>query len=174
MEHIVKAGDTFESISKQYYNGNPNYAEALRLYNRNDSLLSDISRNGAEGLKPGQRVSIPDAYILEKRYGDTLSRVRPASAEIPAASPEESQKVSTPEPVKETAPVTPKPVTYRVPAGPGQTMFEIARMTLGDGNRWMEINKLNQARYKPEAPIPAGSAVLLPADARVGADGGQP
>jgi len=53
-------------------------------------------------------------------------------------------------------------------------MYEIAKVTLGDGNRWTEIHNLNQQRYKPENRIPAGTEVLLPADARVAADVGQP
>src|SRR5262249_32251615 len=130
-EYVIKEGDTFEGISKQFYM-KPDYAEALRLYNRNDSLLSDISRNGAEGLKPGQRLSLPHTYSLEKGCGDAIPRVRPAGATVPAPAPGESKKVDVPAPATEITP-SPKPVSYCVPEGQGQAMYDIARLTLGNG-----------------------------------------
>ena len=146
------------------------YAEALRLYNRNDSLLSDLGREGSGTLKPGQHLSIPQWEILKKRYGDAIPGVRPAGATAPATGPETSNKV--PLPSKEATP-PPKPVTYRVPAGDGQGMYDLAKKLLGNGERWTEIHNLNR-QYDPLAKIPAGKEVRLPADARVAEVAGQP
>jgi hypothetical protein len=74
------------------------------------------------------------------------------------------------------APVAPPPVAnpagtgplqqYVVPAG-GQQFWQIARDTLGDGNRWAEIYQLNQ-QYDPQLMLPAGAQLKLPPNARVG------
>ena len=173
-EYVVKAGDTFETISDRFYKSNT-WAEALRLYNRNDSLLSDLGRDGT--LKPGQHLSIPQWEILRKRYGDAIPPVRPAGVTVPLTptplppgergrgeGPDTSKKV--PVPAGEAAPLPPKPVTYRVPEGEGQAMYDIAKTLLGNSERWTEIRNLNQ-QYDPAQKIPAGKEVRLPADARV-------
>jgi hypothetical protein len=54
---------------------------------------------------------------------------------------------------------------YAVPAG-GQQFYEIARDTLGDGNRWSEIYQLNQ-QYDPQLMVPAGTQLKLPPEAYV-------
>ncbi len=54
---------------------------------------------------------------------------------------------------------------YRVPAQ-GQMVWEIAQQTLGDPRRWSEIYRLNNS-LRPEAPIPGGTEIRLPASANV-------
>jgi hypothetical protein len=55
---------------------------------------------------------------------------------------------------------------YWVPAG-GKYYYQIAQETLGNPQRWGDIWRLN-TNYPPEAPIPAGAQLQLPADARNG------
>ena len=55
--------------------------------------------------------------------------------------------------------------TYQVP-GMGQTMREIARLTLGNGERWKDIYHLN-AQYRPDYAVPGGTVLTLPPDAKV-------
>jgi MraZ protein len=57
---------------------------------------------------------------------------------------------------------------YRV-RGNGETMREIARHTLGTGERCTEVYKLNPALH-PEDALPAGTVVHLPSDACLPAD----
>ena len=57
------------------------------------------------------------------------------------------------------------PRTYRVAAA-GEYEYDIAKRLLGDGNRWVEINKLNPG-WTPEKPLPGGATLNLPADAQV-------
>jgi MraZ protein len=54
---------------------------------------------------------------------------------------------------------------YEVRTG-GETIQDVARRTLGAGERWMEIQKLNPG-LKPGATISAGTLVRLPAEACV-------
>jgi hypothetical protein len=53
---------------------------------------------------------------------------------------------------------------YTVAPG-GEPISQIAQRTLGDWRRWNEIYRINQ-NLEPREPIPAGTQVLLPADAR--------
>ena len=55
---------------------------------------------------------------------------------------------------------------YRVPQGPGEMMYAIAQRTMTNPQRWTEIYRLNP-NLPPELPIPAGTSVVLPGDARV-------
>src|SRR5262249_373538 len=48
----------------------------------------------------------------------------------------------------------------------GETMREIARATLSTSERWAEVYKLNPS-FRPQYPVPAGTVLRLPADARV-------
>jgi MraZ protein len=59
--------------------------------------------------------------------------------------------------------------TYKVRNG-GETFEAIARHALGSSARWADIHKLNPT-LKPDAVIPAGTAVRLPGDACVQDDG---
>ena len=45
-------------------------------------------------------------------------------------------------------------------------MFSIAAQKLGDGKRWTEIKELNPS-VDSTAPVPAGTTLKLPADARI-------
>jgi hypothetical protein len=54
---------------------------------------------------------------------------------------------------------------YRVREG-GEMMWEIASRTLGSGDRWTDILRLN-TRFDSKEVIPAGSQLRLPRDARI-------
>ncbi|MEV6711541.1 hypothetical protein AB0M48_05780 [Lentzea sp. NPDC051208] len=67
---------------------------------------------------------------------------------------------------------------YEVPTDRSVTLQDVARTTLGNAQRWQEIVALNPDLVRPDgkAPaandrLPAGAAILLPADARSGAPG---
>ena len=148
-EYTVKPGDTYATISQaKYYS--QNYAEALRLYNRNDSLLSD-GADGTGGLKPGQKVSVPDLRILEKRYSHVLPKVPTEGT---------SRKTSAHvQPVKDAKVLQEKAPSYTVRRG--ETMRSIAKGALGNGDRWEEIYRLNRS-YNPEVELPVGAVLRLP------------
>ncbi len=54
-----------------------------------------------------------------------------------------------------------------------ETLQEIARRTLGTGERWVDLHKLNPT-LKPDEPLPSGTTVRLPADACVQSDDAEP
>jgi nucleoid-associated protein YgaU len=95
----------------------------------------------------------------------------------PAAVPVVSGPPADPTPVPvATPPGTAAPVVAASPAATaakwytvrpeGQYYSQIARETLGDGGRWADIYHLNPA-IAPEQPIPGGTRIRLPADAKV-------
>jgi hypothetical protein len=166
-EYTVKPGDTYAKISKDKYYSE-NYGEALRLYNRNDSLLSDGNDDG--GLKPGQKVSVPDLRILEKRYSHVLPKVPAATStegtsRKPAADFQPGQVPMSVSPTEAKPPQDQaKGQSYTVRRG--ETMRSIARTVLGNGERWEEIFRLNRS-YNPEFELPVGAVLQLPPGSRV-------
>lgn len=94
--HIIKPGDTLQSVSLSHFGTTKRWQEIASLN----------SITNADRIREGQRIRLP---------GDATSRPEPADAVIPR--------------------------TYTV--AKGDTLSEIARVTLGSAKRWREIQKLN-------------------------------
>jgi nucleoid-associated protein YgaU len=65
-------------------------------------------------------------------------------------------------PAPASAPVAP-PANYRqyqVQTG-NETFWDIARRTLGYGERWGDIHRLNP-QFNPREPLPAGAVLRIP------------
>jgi hypothetical protein len=140
--HETGPGDSFKSISQAKY-GSDKYAAALYQFNRSHPLAEDnLPDDGS--LKPRQKVYVPPAEILEGRYPEQIKATAPVAG-VPVSS----------------GPRRASATTYRVATG-GEFEYDIARKQLGDGNRWLEIQKLNPG-WRPEIPIPAGTELALPA-----------
>jgi LysM repeat protein len=161
----VKPGDTFESISKRFYQTEA-YAEALKTWNRNHPRASDALRlNGT--LQPGDVLFVPPGAILEKRHGASIPNLKP----LPASGAQLGDPVSsgvmqtTFDPARALPPPPAALPTYVV-RSPGLKMRQIARETLNNGDLWFEVYRLN-GKVSPEQPIPVGTVLLLPAGAKV-------
>lgn len=173
--YTCKATDTFRTISQQVYHTDQ-YERALMLFNRNHPLASNALRQDPPVLQAGQPVYLPPVRILEKYYG-----APPIDSAAPKPSAPPTRGTERPEPAGSLRPATPPSLTlgaavkpsppqdsipvYRVRAG-GEMIREIARRTLGNAERWSEIYLLNQG-FDPKEPIPGGSQLRLPKDARV-------
>jgi hypothetical protein len=149
--YVCKQADTFRSICRDYYRAET-YERALLLFNRNHPRAADGLRQDPPVLKAGQPVFIPPLRILEKQYPSAIPQ-QPAGAE-PA-----SRTSGTAAAVTLAAP------RYCVRQG-GEMVLAVAQRTLGKGDRWMDILRLNPG-LNPMYPIPAGTVLQLPADARV-------
>jgi nucleoid-associated protein YgaU len=156
-----KFGDTFARISQAYYH-TEKYGSALMLFNVNHPLASEAVRTDPQHLQAGQAIYIPPTSVLGNRYGALFPEIAPHptatagdGARTSNAAPRPTGSVATPQNLK----------SYRVQPR-GETMWEIARLTLGDSNRWKEIMQLNPG-LRSEYPIPGGTLLKLPADARV-------
>jgi hypothetical protein len=137
--------------------------------------LEDLEARYPETIPGLKRVPLPAG---EPRALDQSSRSSPLSqaertpatvTPLPAArTPQPVPAIRTPGPTEAT-PVGGKaaagpPKEYRVGPGP-QHLFLIAQQTLGSGERWHEIYRMNP-NVNPENPIPDGTTLRLPADAR--------
>jgi len=81
-EYSCGNGDTWEAISKHFYMTD-RYAKALQRHNQNHARASDRMRDTGQ-LAPGERIFVPQAYVLEERYADTIPK--PAVVPAPASS----------------------------------------------------------------------------------------
>ncbi|HKI31863.1 MAG TPA: hypothetical protein VKA46_08340 [Gemmataceae bacterium] len=148
----AKPGDTFKSISEAKY-GTDKYASALYHFNHSHPLIEgDLPEETP--LTPAQKIYLPPPEILKTRYPEQV----PGSAPAPATG-------ATIDPAPQRSSAPPAPRKYQVGSG-GEFEYDIARKLLGNGERWMEIKDLNPG-WRPEVPIPEGTQLTLPPDARV-------
>ncbi len=150
-----QANDSFEAVSTRYYNSK-NYAQALLLFNRNHPRAAAGLAKDPPGLAEGQAVFIPPMRILEKQYPTVIPGYQPAT---PAPAPDATRTSS------HSLPPSPN-LQYRVRQA-GEMIPIIARDTLGNSDRWSEIYQLNARSFDPSRPLPVGTVLSMPADARV-------
>jgi hypothetical protein len=163
---------SFAQLSKQHY-GNEKYGQALLEYNRRH-LLGRTNANLQQNppvLRPDQAIYYPHANVLESQYGQYIQSA-PAAVARGTATPPVVQ-ISPPMPLTGTGnagnvgsanPPTADPTRpYTVPQT--QHIFAIAQQTLGSGNLWTEILRLNPT-LRTDQPIPAGTELRLPLSAR--------
>lgn len=143
--HICRAGESFESISEQHYHTRK-YDRALLAFNRNHPRAPDAVRLEPPQVVDGMPVFIPPARILDRQ-------ATPASGVVPAAASMPQAAAPSAEPA------------YRV-RRPNEGLWDIARRTLGSGERWTEIWNLNR-QVVAEQPVPVGTVLRLPPGARV-------
>ncbi len=174
------AADSYAGLSQRFY-GTAEYADALRLWNRDHRKSTAIV--GADNkLRPGSKVFIPSSTMLEKRYPDALPNLKPVTRLVPEPTPVSGtvtagfNAVATPSanasvitPVAAPAPPAPAvgPVYYKVTRP--EPFYTVARTTLNDANRWMELVRLNP-NFKSEQNLPVGTILVLPAGAKVPAE----
>jgi transcriptional regulator MraZ len=137
---------------------------------KSDSKKSD--RKDAGTWAPGPPVPgglVPPPVTMQMKEVTPTPPVAPAPrTEVP---PLQSDRVPPPSPVQVTQPmpwVSPTPPgtpLYKV-HGKGESLRDIAQRTLGNGDRWPEIYKLNPD-LQPSLIVPSGREVRLPAEAQV-------
>lgn len=140
--HEPRAGETYETISEEWYNSRK-LAAALRAYNRNKAL---------QGQGP---VEVPPIDVLRKAYpqfanGDARTSTVP-SATTEWTTPGQNEPVYRPVAGRE----------FVIPSG-GMTMREASRASLGSESRWGELFEVNPQITNPSAVIPAGTRLRLP------------
>jgi hypothetical protein len=77
----VHPADSYAKISKQKF-ATEAYAAALQEFNRRHPQASPAVQRGDGTLAPGERLFIPQAELLEKRYPSLIPR--PAAGAAPA------------------------------------------------------------------------------------------
>jgi LysM repeat protein len=154
VRHVVRAGDTFQSLSKEYYN-NEGYAPALKLWNQNHPRASDAMAHDGTPV-PGERLFIPPVAQLEQHYGASIPNVK--AAPKPAGTMQTSYTAPA-------AVAAPELTYYRVIRD--ESLEAIAGSTLGSRDRANDVQRLNPLVAKSGQVVPAGTLLALPAAARV-------
>ncbi len=160
--HFCRPGETMKSICEKF--GYPEkYETALLLYNRSHAMTPDGIRHDPPILQPGQIVYVPQLKILEKRYPSSIPGLTPVTpaAVVPVSG---TQPPATGLPGQSGA-ISATARMYRVRV-PGETFRQIAQHALNNPDRWSDIYQMN-SRYDTLTPVPAGTVLQLPADARL-------
>ncbi len=154
--------------------GDDRYSQALMQFNRDHPLASPGMKQNPPQFQPGTPVYYPSKEVLRSQYPEAFTGVAPpppVNNSVPAV------QFSKPAPIPgpgfpNTSAVPPTTTsktglggpgpgnTYRVRDG-GETLFDIARATFGDGNRWTQIYRLNP-NVQPSYPVPGGTVLKLP------------
>lgn len=137
-----KANDSWEAISREYYS-DTKYAAVLRAYNQNRALT------------PGREVDVPPLHVLRRMTPPPVTGAAPGRP-TPAAGGD---------PWNAAGVGTVSARTYRVPPGDGMSLPAVAKLVLGNDQRWRELYDLNPD-VNP-SKVSAGTELKLPADARV-------
>ena len=109
-----KANDTWEAISREFYS-DTKYAEALRAYNRNKSLV-------------GGTVDVPPIHVLRRM------NPQPGVGDADRPHGTGSDPWRRPEQPRRAAFAGSK--TYRVPNGDGMSLPAVSKLILGSEQRW--------------------------------------
>lgn len=143
--------DTFDQISQRYYSST-RYAQALLMFNRDRQPSADGLQQNPPVLSSGGLIYVPPARVLEEKYPNVIQGYQRPPATTASSLYHPASTVSA--------------LQYKVGPG-GDTFFQIAQRTLGDGDtRWGDIYRLNP-KYDPQQRIPAGAILALPPDAHI-------
>jgi hypothetical protein len=158
-----KPGDSFANVSSQYYTS-PKYADALLKYNQDYPLATREMRQNPPAIAPGSVIWIPPARILERDYPTQLGGLQPIAT--PTSRPSVEPVGAPPGLANSNRPAD---MLYRV-RSPGESVQEIARRTLGNSFLASRIQGMNPTLSPdPRLPIPPGTVLRLPGEAKVDA-----
>jgi hypothetical protein len=165
-QHRWRPGDNFAAVSQQYYSTDK-YAAALQKYNRDYPLATREMRQNPPAVNPGQVVWVPPARILERDYAADIGGLTPVAPVVPTSRPA-VEAVPPPPGLANSGFGNPAGQLYRVRGPAGESLQEIARRTLNDGNQAPRLRGFNPT-LSPDVrlPIPAGTVLRLPAEAKV-------
>lgn len=131
----VQPGDNYWRISRRMY-GTSRYFSALALYNHH--RVRDPKK-----LRPGMKILIPDATVLEEKYPELFRDSQPKER---APAGYFVQRDGTP--------------AYRI--GERDTLSEIAQKHLGRSSRWIQIYRLNRDVLSNPNRLKPGTVIILP------------
>lgn len=134
----VQPGDNYWKISRRSY-GTTRYFSALALYNH--SRIRDPKK-----LRPGMKVLLPTAEVLEQKYPKLFRNPAPRERK-PSGYFVKSNGTAA----------------YRI--GERDTLSQIAQKHLGRSSRWIQIYRLNRTVLTNPNRLKPGTVIILPDDA---------
>jgi Tfp pilus assembly protein FimV len=187
--YIARPGDTLASISQARFQSEK-YEQALALFNRERNPQFDTPR-------PGRYVYIPPVDYLERRFrhvipgqpaspGPASPAGSPAARAVTSNQPGGARQASFPQGPSSgvvtaggslpgrPAPMPGQDASLKALAGgkryqvrPNDTVWTIAKRTLGTGERWPDILRLNREVLRDVNQLQVGMILRLPDDAQV-------
>ena len=145
--HVVESGEILPVIAKHYYGPEEGNRRIViqKLYEANSSVLKS-----PDHVCVGQKLTIPQ--LTELLRTDEVVKA-------PSATKGVIEKISD-----LFVPVEKKDIRsiseYTVREG--DSLWAIAQQSLGDGNRYKEIAKLNKGKIKSVNDVPVGTRLKLP------------
>jgi hypothetical protein len=99
-DYACQPGDTWEAISKRFYMTD-RYAKALQRHNQNHARASERMKDTGQ-LAAGERIFVPQSYILDERHADAVVKpsAAPAAATMPAGYVPNGAPSPTPPPAR--------------------------------------------------------------------------
>jgi nucleoid-associated protein YgaU len=153
--YVCTQGDTFETISEKFYHSK-DHAQALMQFNHTHPRAAAPLLQNPPALGTGVAVYVPPVRILDKQFSPAAPSPR---APVPVATSGANKLAGD-------APKTGAGLQYKVRRNDEMVPL-IARDVLGDVGRWTEIYQLNNRGFDPSRPIPTGTVLALPNDAKV-------
>ena len=145
--HHVQSGETLQSISRKYFNNDPNHDKAIFEANRK-------SIPAMNKLRIGVRLVIP----VEAAAAKALAK--PIAADSASAAPAGPAVLGAGKPASSGSAATPGTVDYTVKEG--QTLSSIAAAALGSKNDWRKLYDLNKDRIKDPNRLAPGTVIRVP------------
>ena len=137
LQWIIKPGDSFWKIAEKHY-GSGVYHQALAKWNA--SVVSS-----EHSLKPGSVIETPHKKRLRNRF-----------PELVPSQPERESSQKQPENT------SPRRINRPYVVRPGDTLFQIAKKTLGKGEMWNTIFKMNRDILKHPDRLAPGMVLKMP------------
>jgi hypothetical protein len=170
LRYRMGPNDNYATVSMTHYR-TPAYQYALQLFNREHDPRLETAR-------PGLEIYLPPAEVLQRRYPWTFQQSAPpqpqpnGSSIRPVGVPPVTPAVN---PAQPSQPFINPAVASGVPTAgeklyrvrPNDRIWDIARNTLGNGDRWPEILRLNKEIMRDVNQLAPGTTLRLPPDAKV-------
>lgn len=149
--HEAKTGETYESISREFYN-DVKYARALAEFNRRKPLQN----NGP--------VEVPPVHVLKKQFPQlvgTAAPVTPASGTGPAPNWGAAGAPPAPQPDPTFRAAATAKRSYTVSRA-GMTLRDVAKELYGDERRWRDLYEANTQITAADEALRVGAEIKLP------------
>ncbi|MFN4260078.1 MAG: hypothetical protein ACK4RK_12350 [Gemmataceae bacterium] len=159
----AQPNDTIRGICQRFYH-HEKYEQALLAFNRSHPMASEGLRMDPPQIAPGQPIFIPPLHILKARYGAAIPGYGVASADIPTAPA--PRPPSPPGGAGQTSWSNPGIAKFYKVGSANETFRDVARKTLNNPERWMQIYQLNPT-FDPKIPLPIGAELRMPEDAHI-------
>jgi 5'-nucleotidase len=149
--HVVESGQTLPVIAKQYYGQDEGNRLVViqKLFEVNNDVLKSADR-----ICVGDKLTIPSPKEMDQLVNPSTQVVK-----APSASERLMQKASH---ILDWADKKDTRSVSEYTVQEGDSLWSIAEVSLGNGNRYKEIAKLNESRIRNANNLAVGTRLAIP------------